>query len=50
VKGFKSVVLIEPSQTDEETANKFIDWLRNNRKDDFNETLRQGNSQEKQRR
>jgi len=47
MKGFKSVVLIEPNQSDEETANKFIDWLRNNRKDDLNETLRQENNQEK---
>ena len=50
MKGFKSVVLIEPNQSDEETANKFINWLRENRKDDFNETLRQRNGQEKQRR
>ena len=30
VKNMKSVVLITPDQTDEETATKYVDWLRHN--------------------
>lgn len=26
----KSVVIFDPKDSDEQTANKFIDWLRNN--------------------
>lgn len=26
----KSVIIFDPKDSDEQTANKFIDWLRNN--------------------
>jgi len=31
VQNMKSVVLITPDQTDNETATKFVDWLRHNK-------------------
>ena len=30
-KGMKSVVVFDPKDTDEETANKFINWMRGNK-------------------
>ena len=31
VQNMKSVVLITPDQTDNETATKFVDWIRHNK-------------------
>lgn len=31
VQNMKSVMIFDPKDTDEQTANQFIDWLRNNK-------------------